>query len=79
MTRDVFQGKKKIGPIAERRPSPEVREKMAEKKAFPEVNKSELTYPVWRCKVCGYVCARDEPPDLCPICKASKERFERFM
>ena len=34
--------------------------------------------PVWRCRVCGYLCARDEPPGTCPICKASKDRFERF-
>ncbi|MBM4250260.1 MAG: ferredoxin:glutaredoxin reductase [Euryarchaeota archaeon] len=34
--------------------------------------------PVWRCKVCGYLCARDEPPNVCPICKVSKDRFERF-
>ncbi len=38
-----------------------------------------LKYPVWRCKVCGYLCARDEPPGLCPVCKAGKERFERFL
>ena len=38
-----------------------------------------LKYPVWRCKVCGYLCARDEPPGLCPVCKAGKERFERFI
>ena len=35
--------------------------------------------PVWRCKVCGYLAARDEPPGKCPVCKASKERFERFL
>jgi rubrerythrin len=34
--------------------------------------------PVWRCRVCGYLCARDEPPGVCPICKAKKDRFERF-
>ncbi len=33
---------------------------------------------VYRCTVCGYLCARDEPPDLCPICRAKKERFEEF-
>ncbi len=33
---------------------------------------------VYRCTVCGYLCARDEPPDLCPICRAKKERFEKF-
>ena len=37
-----------------------------------------LSYPVWRCTVCGYLCARDEAPAVCPICKAKKERFERF-
>jgi len=34
--------------------------------------------PVWRCRVCGYLCARDKPPGVCPICKASRERFEPF-
>ena len=34
--------------------------------------------PVWRCRVCGYLCGREEPPEVCPICKASRERFERF-
>jgi ferredoxin-thioredoxin reductase catalytic subunit len=40
---------------------------------------AELKYPVWRCRVCGYLCARDGPPEVCPICKARKERFERFL
>jgi rubrerythrin len=35
-------------------------------------------YPVWRCKVCGYLCARGTPPETCPICKASRDRFEPF-
>ncbi len=34
--------------------------------------------PVWRCRVCGYLCARDKPPGVCPICKAGRERFEPF-
>ncbi len=33
---------------------------------------------VLRCTVCGYLCARDELPDICPICRAKKERFEKF-
>ncbi|MCX6687268.1 MAG: ferredoxin:glutaredoxin reductase, partial [Methanoregula sp.] len=36
-------------------------------------------YPVWRCRVCGYLCAREQPPDICPICKVTKDRFERFI
>jgi len=34
--------------------------------------------PVWRCTVCGYLCARETPPPVCPICKAKAERFEPF-
>ena len=41
--------------------------------------KSELPYPVWRCTVCGYLAARGEPPNVCPVCKVPKERFERFI
>jgi len=67
---EVVEGKKKINSIPERRPTKEEREKMREMKS---------KIPVWRCKVCGYLCARDEPPEVCPICKAGKERFERFM
>jgi ferredoxin-thioredoxin reductase catalytic subunit len=38
-----------------------------------------LKVPVWRCRVCGYLCGREEPPEVCPICKAQRERFERFI
>jgi ferredoxin-thioredoxin reductase catalytic subunit len=34
--------------------------------------------PIWRCKVCGYLCARPQPPLKCPICKADRDRFQRF-
>jgi len=34
--------------------------------------------PVWRCKVCGYLCAREHPPEKCPICGADADRFERW-
>ena len=32
----------------------------------------------WICKVCGYVHEGPEPPDICPVCKVGKERFERL-
>jgi len=72
----VIKGEKKTGSIPERRPP------QAERKKETSVQGSrptELSLPVWRCKVCGYLCARDEPPEVCPICKAKKDRFERFM
>ncbi|HBU11791.1 MAG TPA: ferredoxin:glutaredoxin reductase [Clostridiales bacterium] len=40
---------------------------------------SGLSYPVWRCNVCGYLSAMKNPPGMCPICKAGKERFARFL
>lgn len=76
VSEEVVKGKKKIGSIPERRPKREERKKMKEE--FVKV-KSNGKMPVWRCKVCGYLCAREEPPEVCPICKAGKERFERFM
>jgi ferredoxin-thioredoxin reductase catalytic subunit/rubredoxin len=39
---------------------------------------SPFRFPVWRCRVCGYLCAREGPPEVCPVCKAKKDRFERF-
>lgn len=75
---EIVQGKKNAKPIPERRPP----EKEREKKNTPDkdqIHLTSLTYPVWRCRVCGYLCARDDPPGICPVCKAKKERFERFI
>jgi ferredoxin-thioredoxin reductase catalytic subunit len=72
----IAEDKKKAGSIPERRPSKEQRN-MAKKETVTMT--SELPLPVWRCTVCGYMCARDGPPEVCPICKAKKERFQRFM
>ncbi len=44
-----------------------------------EMKPQSLSYPVWRCRVCGYLCANTDAPKLCPVCKAKKERFERFI
>jgi ferredoxin-thioredoxin reductase catalytic subunit len=75
VSEEILEGKKEVKPIPERRPPKEEREKQEEAAA----NISNLSQPVWRCRVCGYLCARPEPPAKCPICKADKERFERFM
>jgi len=73
----ILRGEKEAESIPERRPIPEDREKYELKSSVP--SPGGLSYPVWRCKVCGYICARDEPPEICPICRAGKERFERFI
>ena len=76
---DVVEGKKKVRPIPERRPPENERKKNEVSKTQNLKAGSSLSYPVWRCKVCGYICARNEPPDECPICKAKKDRFELFL
>jgi ferredoxin-thioredoxin reductase catalytic chain len=73
----VRNGEKKAGSIPERRESLEKRK--SKRSMFAATRPGNLSLPVWRCKVCGYLCGREEPPDVCPICKAKKERFERFM
>ena len=72
----VRKGEKKAGSIPERRPPPAERKRETQKKGR---RLTGLSLPVWRCKVCGYLCAREQPPEVCPICKAKKDRFERFM
>lgn len=95
VSEEVVKGKKKVQKIPERRKSPweeEIISPFSEKLTNQEKEKPEgfetssgygisqkLPLPVWRCRVCGYLCAREQPPLICPICKASKERFEKFI
>jgi ferredoxin-thioredoxin reductase catalytic subunit/rubredoxin len=75
VSEEVLKGTRPLTPIPERRPPEAERNKT--KTAAPDVGR--LSLPVWRCKVCGYLCARDQPPSVCPVCKAKKDRFERFI
>ncbi len=75
---DVMEGKRQLMPVPERRPpDPSLRGGPHEVGNPGEY--SELPYPVFRCSVCGYLCARDQPPGKCPICGVSSDRFQRFM
>ncbi len=93
VSQDIYDGKKQLASIPERRnlkKPVDVREQ-ADAGNFGKIqgtgSKSDLTQPayskpalpVWRCRVCGYLCARENPPEICPICKAKKDRFEIFM
>jgi len=68
-------------PIPERRPEKKII-KYAESSNIDDSQKinekSGKGIKIWRCQVCGYLCARPEPPSICPICRAKKERFEIF-
>jgi ferredoxin-thioredoxin reductase catalytic subunit/rubredoxin len=87
---DLYEGKTPVQPIPERRPltkQTRAYEIMAstttlEKQAEPAVTISkgalEIKLKFWRCKQCGYVVFREDPPYICPICKAKKEMFSEI-
>lgn len=75
---EVLKKKVTVSSIPERRPPRSERNARAQPEPGPEKGQ-QLPFPVWRCRVCGYLCARDTPPLVCPVCKATKDRFERFM
>ena len=77
VSREVLEGKRKLTRIRDRRAVEQSKPRPAA--PGPNAAPGSLAYPVWRCKVCGYLCARDEPPESCPVCHASRDRFERFM
>ena len=76
VSEEIATGEKDPEPVPERRG--------AQSQAADEEHNEELVgfttsgIPVWRCKVCGYLCARPQHPLKCPVCKADKDRFERF-
>ncbi|TET26436.1 MAG: ferredoxin:glutaredoxin reductase [Candidatus Bathyarchaeum sp.] len=84
--KDVFEGKTPIQPIPERRPlEKQVRayavstetlaEKPSEMGAMIAEKPSKDQRKMWYCKQCGYICFREEPPFICPICRAKREMF----
>ena len=41
--------------------------------------KTVVKKKLWYCKQCGYVVFREDPPYVCPICKAKKEMFAEIV
>jgi len=82
---EIAQGEREPQPIPERRPPegqrPQDRTFTSQPEDEPPTKGLSIpaqAMPVWRCRVCGYLCARERPPAVCPICKAKQDRFERF-
>jgi ferredoxin-thioredoxin reductase catalytic chain len=75
----MARGEKKVEPVPERRPTSDRKTETKERNTSGGGAPVALALPVWRCKVCGYLCAREQPPEICPICKVKRDRFERFM
>ncbi|MFC1950928.1 ferredoxin-thioredoxin reductase catalytic domain-containing protein [Chloroflexota bacterium] len=77
VSKEITEGEKQATSIPERRPPQ--KQRAAAKQVQDKPTMTGLPLPVWRCSVCGYLCAREQPPEICPICKADKERFQRFI
>lgn len=83
--KDVFEGKTPLQPVPERRPAEKIDraygttaapvERSVEKPDTGRKEPSGLKMRIYYCKQCGYVCYREEPPYICPICKAKREMF----
>ncbi len=84
--KDTIEGKIPITPIPERRPQEKQERAYAvttEKpmETIPETTltsqkeATQVRKKLWYCKQCGYVVYREDPPYVCPICKAKREIF----
>jgi ferredoxin-thioredoxin reductase catalytic subunit len=79
--KDVFEGKTPLMPVPERRPlEKQARaygktEETSEDVVLTFKKPFEIKLKLWYCKQCGYVVFREEPPYICPICKAKREMF----
>lgn len=73
VSEEIHLGKKKAVAIPERRNRKPELQDTAGKTVL------DLKYPIYRCKVCGYLAARNQPPGKCPICGVDKDRFERIL
>jgi ferredoxin-thioredoxin reductase catalytic subunit/rubredoxin len=85
--RDVFEGKTMLQPVPERRPlekqaraygtteQPSAEKPSEAATAVIGKEPSEGKLKMWYCQQCGFVVFREEPPYICPICKAKREMF----
>jgi ferredoxin-thioredoxin reductase catalytic subunit len=79
--KDVYEGKTPLMPVPERRPlEKQARaygktEETSVAVALTVKKPSEIKLKLWYCKQCGYVVFREDPPYICPICKAKRELF----
>ena len=86
LRKDVYEGRKEISPIPERRPID--KQNATSKEDLKSIIQDQAAQPinaplkmqkgekkVWYCRQCGYMCFREEPPYICPVCKAKRELF----
>lgn len=73
---------KEIKPIPDRRPMAKqlkAYDTIVEEPIETERARLETDRKLWYCKQCGYIVFREEPPYVCPICRAKREMFARLV
>jgi ferredoxin-thioredoxin reductase catalytic subunit len=92
--KDTYDNNSFIKPIPERRPeekqtraygipvesSPITIPSKGDKSEISTVadKNSKILRKLWYCKQCGYTAFREDPPYICPICKARREIFSEI-
>ncbi len=56
-------------------PTPKEAAAAPEPPSLQQTKTPEVKKKLWYCKQCGYVVYREDPPYVCPICKAKREMF----
>jgi len=87
VTKAIYENKN-LPEVPERRPAdkiaraygtPAPTQTTQEKPSTPQPQTGQVKGTVkkkfWYCKQCGYVVYREDPPYVCPICKAKREMF----
>jgi len=73
--KDVFEGRTPVASIRERRPLEKQTKAYGISAEAPSAHPAKIKPKLWYCRQCGYVVFREEPPYVCPICKAKREFF----
>jgi ferredoxin-thioredoxin reductase catalytic subunit/rubredoxin len=73
--RPIEKQQRAYGATSQNKPA-EVTTEKATPPQQPQTQKpTEVKKKLWYCKQCGYVVYREDPPYICPICKAKREMF----
>jgi len=73
--KNVFEGKTPVASIPERRPLEKQTKAYGISAEASSAQPAKIKPKLWYCRQCGYVVFREEPPYVCPICKAKREFF----
>ena len=84
VNKEIYEGKAELPSVPERRSlekqaraflTPAAAKEEKHEAVAGEEKMIEIIPKIWYCKQCGYMVFRDDPPFICPICKAKKEFF----